>query len=89
MIEAELIADDKAVDQSPTETEVSLLDVLVLLVARRRFILRFVLGTALLAIVVSFLLPIRYEAKVVLSLLRRIHLSVPRCWGKWEAWDLL
>jgi tyrosine-protein kinase Etk/Wzc len=28
--------------------------------------LRFVLGTALLAIVVSFLLPIRYEAKVVL-----------------------
>jgi tyrosine-protein kinase Etk/Wzc len=66
MIEAELMADEKAVETSRTETEVSLLDFLVFLVARKRFIMRFVLGAAMLAIVVSFLLPVRYEAKVVL-----------------------
>jgi hypothetical protein len=66
MIEAELIADEKEAETPQSETEVSLLDLLVLLVARKRFVLRFVLSTALLAIVVSFLLPVRYEAKVVL-----------------------
>jgi|HubBroStandDraft_1064217.scaffolds.fasta_scaffold17251_2 tyrosine-protein kinase Etk/Wzc len=66
MIQSELIADNRAVEPSPTETEVSLLDVLVLLVARKRFIFRFVLGAALTSVVVAFLLPVRYEAKVVL-----------------------
>jgi tyrosine-protein kinase Etk/Wzc len=66
MIQAELIADERAVDLSQPETEVSLLDLLVLLVARKRFIMRFVLGAALLAIMVSFILPVRYEANVVL-----------------------
>ena len=48
------------------ETEVSLLDILVVLLERKRFIVRFVLGAAALAIVVSLLLPVRYEAKIVL-----------------------
>src|ERR1700722_19469510 len=48
------------------ETEVSLLDILVLLLERKRFIVRFVLGAAALAIVVSLLLPVQYEAKIVL-----------------------
>ncbi|MFZ0418119.1 MAG: Wzz/FepE/Etk N-terminal domain-containing protein [Candidatus Sulfotelmatobacter sp.] len=48
------------------EREVSLLDILVLLLERKRFILRFVLGAFVLAIVVSLLLPVRYEAKIVL-----------------------
>jgi tyrosine-protein kinase Etk/Wzc len=39
---------------------------LVLLVGRKRFIVRFVLCAAVLAAVVALLLPIRYEAKVVL-----------------------
>jgi tyrosine-protein kinase Etk/Wzc len=47
-------------------TEVSVLDVLALLAAEKRFILRFFLGAVLLAVVVSFLLPVRYEAKIVM-----------------------
>ncbi|HVR22947.1 MAG TPA: Wzz/FepE/Etk N-terminal domain-containing protein, partial [Candidatus Polarisedimenticolia bacterium] len=48
------------------ETEVSLLDILVLLLERKRFVVRFVMGAAVSAIVVSLLLPVRYEAKIVL-----------------------
>jgi tyrosine-protein kinase Etk/Wzc len=65
-IQPEPILDETNGDPSRTETEVSLLDLLVLLVGRKRFIVRFVLGAAVLSIVVSLLLPIRYEAKVVL-----------------------
>src|ERR1700677_3697443 len=53
-------------DSFRTETEISLLDLVYLVVKRKRFVMRFVLGSLLLAIVVSLLLPIRYEAKVVL-----------------------
>src|ERR1700733_14081721 len=49
-----------------TEPEISLLDILVLLVERKRFIVRFVVAVALVSIVVSLLLPVRYEAKIVL-----------------------
>ena len=48
------------------ETEVSLLDISIVLLERKRFIVRFVLGAAALAIVVSLLLPVQYEAKIVL-----------------------
>jgi uncharacterized protein involved in exopolysaccharide biosynthesis len=48
------------------EAEISVLDLLVLMVEHRRFVLRFVLGAIVLAGVVAFLLPVRYEAKVVL-----------------------
>ena len=65
-IQTEPIAEEKAAGTSQNETEVSLLDIIVLLVGHKRFIVRFVLGSVVLAIVVSLLLPIRYEAKIVL-----------------------
>jgi len=65
-IQTEPIAHEKEAAPSRTETEVSVLDILVLLAGRTRFIVRFVLGAAVLATVVSFLLPVRYEAKIVL-----------------------
>ena len=43
-----------------------MLDILVLLLERKRFIVRFVLGAFVLAIMVSLLLPVQYEAKTVL-----------------------
>ncbi len=49
-----------------TEREISLLDLTVLLVGQKRFILKFVLGATLLATMVAFLWPVRYEAQVVL-----------------------
>lgn len=47
-------------------SEVSILDIAVLLVQNKRFILRFVLGAIVLAILVALLLPVSYEAQVVL-----------------------
>ena len=47
-------------------SEVSLLDIAVLLVRNKGFILRFVLGAVVVAIVLSFVLPVSYEAQVVL-----------------------
>ncbi|MGH9567432.1 MAG: Wzz/FepE/Etk N-terminal domain-containing protein, partial [Candidatus Angelobacter sp.] len=49
-----------------TDSDISVLDILIVLLERKRFIIRFVLGVALLAVLVSVLLPVRYEAKVVL-----------------------
>jgi len=65
-IQAEPIADVTNAELSRTETEVSVLDILVLLAGHKRFIVRFVLGAAVLGTVVAFLLPVRYEAKIVL-----------------------
>lgn len=51
---------------APPEAEVSLLDVTVLLVRHKRFVIRFVSSAAFLSIVVALLLPVRYEATTVL-----------------------
>ncbi len=56
----------RRLEGSRSEADISLLDHLILLLEHRRFIGRFVLGAVLLATVVVFLLPIRYEAKIVL-----------------------
>lgn len=48
------------------ESELSLLDIVALLVQRKRFVIRFVLGAVLLAVVVSLLMPNQYEATTVL-----------------------
>ena len=48
------------------ETEISLLDIVTVLLERKRFIVRFVLIAAVLAVIISFILPVRYEAKIVL-----------------------
>ena len=66
MIQADTIDRQGEVEPFPTETEVSVLDIAVLLSRRKRFLARFVLGAAVLATVVAFLLPVRYDAQVVL-----------------------
>ena len=65
-IQPEPTVEETGPDHSRIEPEVSVLDILVVLLERRRFIVRFVLGAALLAVVVSLLLPVQYEAKIVL-----------------------
>ena len=65
-IEAESVTTEESASAPRSQTEVSLLDITVLLVAHKRFIVRFVLGAAVLAIVIVLLLPVRYEAKIVL-----------------------
>jgi len=62
----EAMIDERNADRSQAETEVSVFDVVVVLLRHKRFIFRFVLGAAVLAIIVSLLLPVRYEAKLVL-----------------------
>lgn len=57
---------ERSADPFADETDISFLDILVLLVERKRFILRFMLAAFVLAIVVSLLLPVRYEGKIVL-----------------------
>ncbi len=47
-------------------TEISVLDILALLASHKRFILRAVVGAALLSTAVAFLLPVRYEANIVM-----------------------
>src|SRR5450631_830536 len=66
VIHAETIAHEKEAGRPRNDNEVSVLDIVALLAGRKRFIVRFVLGAAVLATVVSFLLPVRYEAKIVL-----------------------
>jgi uncharacterized protein involved in exopolysaccharide biosynthesis len=65
-IQTEAIADEGNAGPSRTETDASFLDVVVLVVGHKRFVARFVLAAAALAIIVSFLLPIRYEGKIIL-----------------------
>jgi tyrosine-protein kinase Etk/Wzc len=57
---------EEGLEATQVETETSLLDVALLLVQNKRFIGRFVIGAALLAVVVSLLLPVKYEATTVL-----------------------
>jgi tyrosine-protein kinase Etk/Wzc len=64
--ETEPVAREESATASSAQTEISLLDITVLLVARKRFIIRFVLGATALAILIAFVLPVRYEANIVL-----------------------
>ena len=57
---------EEGLEAPQAETEISLLDVTLVLVQNKRFIGRFVIGAALLAVVVSLLLPVKYEATTVL-----------------------
>jgi tyrosine-protein kinase Etk/Wzc len=62
----EPIVTSRTTESFETEHELSLLDVVVVLLEKKRFIARFVLGATALAILTAFLLPVRYEGKVVL-----------------------
>jgi tyrosine-protein kinase Etk/Wzc len=66
MIEAEPIAVEDTATIPQQETELSLLDITVLLVQHKSFIVRFVVGVAVLAVLVALILPVKYEAKVTL-----------------------
>jgi tyrosine-protein kinase Etk/Wzc len=66
MIEAEPITAEEASGIARAETEISLLDIGVVLVQHKRFITRFVVVSALLAVIVALLLPVSYEAQIVL-----------------------
>jgi uncharacterized protein involved in exopolysaccharide biosynthesis len=61
-----ILVEENAGVSQPETTEVSLLDLTLLLVGHKHFVVRFVLSVAVLAIVVSLLLPVRYEATTVL-----------------------
>jgi tyrosine-protein kinase Etk/Wzc len=65
-VQSEPIVYEKKADPFQPDTEISLLDIFILLLGRKRFIARFVLGAMVLAIIVALLLPVRYEAKIVL-----------------------
>jgi tyrosine-protein kinase Etk/Wzc len=65
-IQSEPMVDERSVDASRADNEVSVLDILVLLLEGKRFIVRFVVSAALLSTVVAFLLPVRYEARIML-----------------------
>ncbi|MGA8274517.1 MAG: GNVR domain-containing protein [Candidatus Sulfotelmatobacter sp.] len=65
-IQHEPLSYERSTDPSQNETEVSLLDVVVIIAENKRFMVRFVLIAAVLAIVISLLLPVRYEGQVVL-----------------------
>jgi tyrosine-protein kinase Etk/Wzc len=65
-IQPEPIVNDRSPEFSRIETEVSLLDFVALVVQKKRFVGRFVLGAVVLATAIAFLLPVRYEAKVLL-----------------------
>ncbi len=65
-IQPEPIVTDRSTESLETESELSLLDFVVVLLEQRRFIGRFVVLATALAVVTAFLLPIRYEGKVVL-----------------------
>jgi tyrosine-protein kinase Etk/Wzc len=60
-----LIEENGGLDQNPAR-ETSLLDVTLLLVQNKRFILRFLVAAMVLSVVVALFLPVRYEAQVVL-----------------------
>ena len=65
-IQPEPIVEEVRADEPGEEAEISLLDILVLVLQRKRFIVRFVVGAAVLSAVVALLLPVRYEGKVLL-----------------------
>jgi uncharacterized protein involved in exopolysaccharide biosynthesis len=66
MVQTEPMEDRASDSRSRSLSEISVLDVLALLAERKRFIARFFVGAALLAVVVAFLLPVRYEANIVM-----------------------
>lgn len=61
-----LLLEENGRTVSEAKTEVSLLDLTVLMVRNRRFIVRFVLGAIVFSIILVLILPVTYEAQVVL-----------------------
>lgn len=66
MIRTEESADEENAGAPRTKGELSLLDLAVLLVANKRFIMRLVLGAIIFSVILAFVLPVRYEGKIIL-----------------------
>lgn len=66
VIETEPITVNESAIVSVGGAEITLLDLIVHLVREKWFIARFVLGAAAIAIIVSFVWPVRYEGRVAL-----------------------
>src|ERR1700733_12125220 len=62
----EPIVNDRGLPSSEPETEVSLLDIPILVLERKRFVMGFVLAAFLLAIGISLLISNQYEGKITL-----------------------
>jgi tyrosine-protein kinase Etk/Wzc len=65
-VQTESTQDEEEGDLPRSESEVSVLDMLALLLRHKRFVIRFVLIAAVLAVIVAVVSPVQYEAKVVL-----------------------
>ncbi len=65
-VQSESVTSEQMVEAFRPEAEVSLLDVVILFLEHKRFIGLFVMSAAVLSAVLAFLLPVQYEAKVVL-----------------------
>jgi tyrosine-protein kinase Etk/Wzc len=65
-LQTEPVVESGIAEPYQQETEISLLDILIVLLAKKRFIIRFVTAITILAIIVALVLPVQYEAKVVL-----------------------
>lgn len=70
MLQSELrpqaVRSEEVAERFSDETDISLLDHLIVYTENRRFLLRVVATSAAIATIVAFLLPIRYEGKIVL-----------------------
>jgi tyrosine-protein kinase Etk/Wzc len=66
VVQTDPLLGEESVIEPPAEAELSFLDITVLVVQHRRFVVRFVVGATLLAIVAALLLPPQYEATTVL-----------------------
>ena len=89
--QTEPIISNRTTESFESERELSLLDVLVVLLERKRFIGRFVVGATALATLTAFLLPVRYEGKVVLMPPAQNSSIGSSLMGQlgWECWGLL
>lgn len=65
-IQSEPVSSERRTESFQPDAEVSLLDLLILLLEHKRFIATFVLSATVVAVLVALLLPVQYEAKVVL-----------------------
>ena len=87
MIQTEPGTNEQAAGPSQTESEVSLLDIVILVVGHKRFLARFVVGV--LGTVLASMLPVRSEAKIVLLPSQQsssIASALQRCWAKSASW---
>ena len=76
-----LLDEESASVTEAAATEVSLLDIAVLLMQHKRFIMRFVLGAAVLAAAIAMVLPVTTKPTSFCYLLPKVPPWLRPCWG--------